>query len=322
MLKRTITIGVVLAAFMFLSTILFAPAAQAIEWGAMSASPDISPFYVNRYGGDSFTLTVEYQEFFFQYFPVWAQIEVVKSPSWLTVTPTQKTFPLDARTNARKDVKVNLALSEQDVEAPSLSSVTIQVTGRIVLGGELREVALAETDILVGVNPFTQITVSIAKPIERSSPDKELTFPVTIENWGTAQTRVTLSATDVPDDWTDPIISPQQIILDAKKPGDPNPPEKTVSFTVTTPHGTGISYHNDRETFLLQAHAQSFADYWVKEGNQFQKSSKDPENVKQATVYARMMVKNRGFYVPGFEAVILIGALAALAFVIRRRRSN
>jgi|GEM_PF-1209728 len=320
MLKRTVTIGVLLGTFMLLSTALFAPAAQAIEWGAMSASPDISPFYVNRYGGDSFTLTVSYEPFFFQYFPVWAQIEVVKSPSWLTVSPTTPTFPLQS--GARKDVKVNLALAEQDVEAPSLTSVTIQVTGRIVLGGEVREVATAQTDVLVGVNPFTQITVSIAKPIERSSPDKELTFPVTIENWGTAQTRVTLQATDVPDDWTDPIISPQQIILDAKNPGDPNPPEKTVSFTVTTPHGTGISYHNNRETFLLQAHAQSFADYYVKEGNQFQKSSQDPENIKQATVYARMMVKNRGFYVPGFEAVILIGALAALAVVIRRRRSN
>lgn len=320
MLKRTITIGVLLGTVMLLSTALLAPAAQAIEWGAMSASPDISPFYVNRYGGDSFTLTVTYEPFFFQYFPVWAQIEVVKSPGWLTVSPTQPTFPLQS--GARKDVKINLALSEQDVEAPSLSSVTIQVTGRIVLGGELREVATAKTDILVGVNPFTQITVSIAKPIERSSPDQELTFPVTVENWGTAQTRVTLQATDVPDDWTDPIISPQQIILDAKKPGDPNPPEKTVSFTVTTPHGTGISYHNKRETFLLQAHAQSFADYWVKEGNQFQKSSKDPENIKQATVYARMMVKNRGFYVPGFEAIVLIGALAVLVLVIRRRRSN
>lgn len=320
MLKRTVSIGVLLGTFMLLSTALFAPTAQAIEWGSMTASPDISPFYVNRYGGDSFTLTVAYEPFFFQYFPVWAQIEVTKSPSWLTVSPTQKTFPLQSGT--QKNVKVNLALSEQDVEAPSLTSVTIQVTGRIVLGGEVREVATAQTDILVGVNPFTQITVSIAKPIERSSPDRELTFPVTIENWGTAQTRVTLQATDVPDDWTDPIISPQQIILDAKNPGDPNPPEKTVSFTVTTPHGTGISYHNERETFLLQAHAQSFADYWVKEGNQFEKSEQDPENIKQATVYARMMVKNRGFYLPGFEAVILIGALAALAFVIRRRRSN
>lgn len=70
MLKRTVTIGVLLGTFMLLSTALFAPAVQAIEWGAMSASPDISPFYVNRYGGDSFTLTVTYEPFFFQYFPV------------------------------------------------------------------------------------------------------------------------------------------------------------------------------------------------------------------------------------------------------------
>ncbi|MDD3492558.1 MAG: hypothetical protein PHU95_00540 [Candidatus Thermoplasmatota archaeon] len=318
MLKKSITFGVLLGTFMLLSTAVFAPMAEALDWGAMSASPNVTPYYIDRYGSGSLTLTVSYSAFFFQYFPVWVEINVVRSPSWLTVTPSQKTFVLQK--DESKPVKISMALSQQDVYAGSLETVEFEVTGRIILGGEVRQIATGKADIQVGVNPYTQVTLQIAKPIERTAPDRELTFPITVKNWGNADTTVTLSLTDDDLGGWKYIINPQQILLPGKKPGDANPPEEVASLTLTSPHGTAVSYHNDWQGIALQAVARTQAKYYVLQGSQFEVSQQDKETVTVFNAYATMLAKNKGFYLPGFEAVILIGALAAIVLVMRRKR--
>lgn len=318
MLKKSLTLGVMFGVAILLSSTLLSPAADAIGWGAMSASPDITPFYLERYGSDSLTLTVSYSAFFFQYFPVWVEINVVKCPDWLTVTPSQKTFVLSKDVGS-KNIKISMALNQQDIQAGDLQIVEFEVIGRIILGGQLREVTTGKAEIQVGVNPYTQITLEIAKPIERTAPDRELTFPITVKNWGNADTTVTLSLTDKPGEWQS-IINPAQLILPAKKPGDPNPTEQVASLTLTSPHGWGLSYHNDWQGIALQAAARTQGKYYVLEGDRFKVSSQDKETITIFNSYTTMLAKNKGFYVPGFDSILLIGALVAIALVMKKKK--
>ncbi|HHH78173.1 MAG TPA: hypothetical protein ENL18_03055 [Thermoplasmatales archaeon] len=315
--RKSLALGVIFGVAVLLSSSVLSPVADALDWGAMNASPNVTPYYIDRYGSGSLTLTVGYSAFFFQYFPVWVEINIVQCPSWLTVTPSQKTFVLQK--GESKGIKIGLALNQQDIQAGDLQTVEFEVTGRIILGGELRQVATGKADIQVGVNPYTQITLEIAKPIERTAPDRELTFPITVKNWGNAQTTVTLSLTDDPGSWKY-IINPQQIILPAKKPGDTNPTEQVASLTLTSPHGTVISYHNAWQGIAIQAVARTDGKYYILQGDHFEVSQQDKEKVTIFNGYATMLAKNKGFYVPGFDSILLIGALVAIAMVMRKKK--
>ncbi len=320
MLKKNITFGVLFGTCILLSMAVFAPVTEALDWGAMGASPNITPYYIERYGSGSLTLTINYDSFFFQYFPVWVEINIVQKPSWLTVTPSQKTFVL--QTDVSKAVKISMALNQQDINAGDLQTVEFEVTGRIILGGEVRQIATGKADIQVGVNPYTKITIQVPNPIDRIAPDRELSFPVTVKNWGNADTTVTFSLTDEGLDGWRYIIAPTQTVLAGKKPGDANPTEQEIILTLTSPHGTAVSYHNDWQGITLQALARTDAKYYILQGNQFEISQQDKEQVTVFTSYATMLAKNKGFYVPGFEAIILIGALAAIMLAMRRKRQE
>lgn len=72
-------------------------------------------------------MTVSYEPYFFQYFPIWAEVSVVQSPSWLTVSPSQTTFPLQQGETQTDDIM--LAVSD-DVETGTIGLVELAVEGR------------------------------------------------------------------------------------------------------------------------------------------------------------------------------------------------
>lgn len=117
-------------------------------------------------------------------------------------------------------------------------------------------------------------------------------------------------------------MSPQQIKVEAKKPGDASFPEQTVMFTVTSPHGTGISYHNNWRGFTVEGSARTDAKYYTLQGGQWAPSQQDKEKVTIFTTYATVLAKNRGFYVPGFDAILLIGVLGALAVFMAKKKKT
>ncbi len=319
MLKKCMAIGMI-TGMVLLFTGILAPSASALSWGGISAQSDYGTYWVGRYETGQVSLTISYTPYFIAYFPLWVEIRVTESPSWLTVTPSQPTFPLQAKTS--KTIPINLAVNTQDIKAGTVGKVSLEITGKIILGGELRQIDPAKVDIQVGYNPFTEVTLALTNPIARTAPDRELTFPIKVINWGNAPTTVTLTITNEVKGWQY-IVSPQQIKVEAKKPGDTSYPEQTVMLTVTSPHGTAISYHNKWQGFTIQGVARSDAKYYTLQGGQWTPTTQEKEKITYFNAYATVLAKNKGFYVPGFDAILMIGVLGALAiFMSKKKRAN
>ncbi len=123
-----------------------------IPWGEMQAQMEEQVVNVSRYGGGRVHMAVSYQPFFFQYFPVWVEINVANSPSWLIVTPSQKTFVLQQGETETDDI--NLAVSD-DVEAGTIGLVELEVEGRTIILPSLLDVSSDRASFIVRVQEPT-----------------------------------------------------------------------------------------------------------------------------------------------------------------------
>lgn len=303
----------------FLFTAIAIPPASAVSWGNISAESSYGTYWLGRYETGEISLSVSYTPYFVAYFPLWVEIQITQSPSWLTVTPSQSTFALQARANT--NIQILLAVNTHDIKAGTTGNVELYLTGKIILGGQLRTIDPARVNILVGYNPFTEISLTLANPIARTAPDRELAFPIKVVNWGNAPTTVTLGITNDENGW-EYIVSPQQIKVEAKKSGDASYPEQTVMFTVTSPHGTGVSYHNNWQGFTVEGSARTDAQYYTLQGGQWAPSQQDKEKITIFTTYATVLAKNKGFYVPGFDVILLVGVLGALALFMAKKKKT
>ncbi|HHF55514.1 MAG TPA: hypothetical protein ENL42_01180 [Thermoplasmatales archaeon] len=311
MFKRTVILalaGVVL---------LLSQSSHAISWGKIDATADTSIAYVERYGLQEIRLTVEYQPYYIGYMPAYVEVSIEGSPSWLTVIASPQTFVLQPRTP--KQVTLIMQVKEHDIQAGQSGTVDVTVRGRIVAGGMFRTIDEAKLSIIVGYNPYTEIAISAVQPIERTSPDRELPFIINIYNYGNSRVIVDLTAEKEPGDWKY-VISPSTVIIEPKQPGDETFPYATVTITLTSPHGTAISYHNDWEDFSIKARARSEAPYYEYQGGKWVRRTDEIPLITQYETTAYFLAKNKGFYVPGFDAIIMIAGLAIAGLLIARKK--
>lgn len=124
------------------------PSPVQILWGQMQATMAEQEVTVTQYGGGEAQMTVSYRPFFFQYFPVWAEVSVAQSPSWLTVSPSQTTFPLQQGKTQADDI--TLAVSD-DVEAGTIGLVELAVEGRTTVLPSLLAVSGDRASFIVEV---------------------------------------------------------------------------------------------------------------------------------------------------------------------------
>lgn len=311
MIKKMIIVAVVIAA------LLCSQSSEALSWGKIDATPDTSISYVERYGLQQIKLSVEYQPYFFGMMPAYVEVSVEGSPSWLTVVASPQTFVL--KPGVTKEIFLILKVSQHDVVAGSSGSVDVAVRGRLVTGGLFRTLDETKLSVIVGYNPFTEITVSSIQPIARTAPDRELPFLVDVYNYGNSRVIVDLTAMEEPDDWQY-IISPSTVVIEAKQPGDETFPYATVSVTLTSPHGTAISYHNDWQGFAIKAKARAEAPYYEYQGGKWTRRTDELDQITTYESQAYFLAKNKGFYVPGFDALVLIAGLAIAGLLIARKK--
>ena len=311
MFKKSIVlalIGVVL---------LLSQSSSAFSWGKIDATPDTSITYVERYGLQQVRLTVEYIPYYFGYLPAYVEVSVEGSPSWLTVIASPQTFVLQPRTP--KTVTLIMQVKQHDVRAGDSGTVDIAVRGRLVSGGMLRTLDEAKLSLIVGYNPFTEIAISSPQPIERTSPDRELPFVLYVYNYGNSRIIVDLMADEKPGKWKY-VISPSTVVIEAKQPGDETFPYATVSITLTSPHGTAISYHNNWEDFSIKAKARAEAPYYEYQGGKWVRRTDEIDLITKYETTAYFMAKNKGFYIPGFDAIIMIAGIAIAALFISKKK--
>ena len=312
MLKKSIVLVFAIIAILSIEN------ADALSWGKINATSDIGMGYVERYGQLQATLTVSYQPYFFGYLPVYVEVNVVDSPSWLTVVPSTPTFTL--KPGESRNINLIMHVSQNDVRAGTSGKVVVELTGRLISGGAFRQIDEGKIEILVGYNPFTEIGIRAVKPIERTAPDRELPFSFDIINYGNTRVVVSLTpATKPPSGWKY-VISPSTVYIEPKKAGEETYPYATVTVTLTTPHGPIISYSNTWQNFAITAKATSEAPYFVKQGNTWTRTQNEIELVNTNTVTQYFLAKNKGFYVPGFDAISMIAAIALLSVIVIRRK--
>lgn len=292
--------------------------ASAFSWGKINATSDIGVGYVERYGQLQATLTVSYQAYFFGYLPIFVNVDITDSPSWLTVIASTPTFTL--KPGESRPINIIMQVSQNDVRAGTSGKVSIELSGHLITGGALRQIDSTKVEILVGYNPFTEIGIRAVKPIERTAPDRELPFSFDIINYGNTRVVVSLTPAKQPPEGWKYVISPSTVYIEPKKEGEDTYPYSTVTVTVTTPHGPVISYSNEWQNFAITAKAVSEAPYFVKQGNTWTRTNTEMElvNVNEVTQY--FLAKNRGFYVPGFDAISVIAGIALLSFIVLKKK--
>ena len=298
--------------------ILTVQSADAFSWGKINATSDMGIGYVERYGQLQAVLTVSYQPYFFGYLPVFVEVNVVDSPSWLTVVPSTPTFTL--KPDESRNVNFIMQVSQNDVQAGTSGKVTVELTGRLISGGAFRQIDGGKVEILVGYNPFTEIGIRAAKPIERTAPDRELPFSFDIINYGNSRVVVSITPAKQPPSGWKYVISPSTVYIEPKKAGEETYPYATVTVTITTPHGPVISYANTWQNFAITAKATSEAPYYVKQGTTWQRTQNEIELVNTNEVTQYFLAKNKGFYVPGFDAISMVAAIALLSVILIRRK--
>jgi len=307
--------GIVLALVGVL--LLLSQGVNAISWGKIDATPDTPAIYVQRYELQQLRVSVEYTPYLFGYLPVFVEVSVEGSPDWLTVVPSPQTFVLSP--GKVKDVTLAIGVSKHDIIAGTTGEINIAIRGRLVTGGLFRQIDEAKFSILVGYNPFTEIAISAVQPIERTSPDKELPFVINIYNYGNTPVIVDLTAEKEPGNWRY-VISPSTVKIEPKQAGEETYPYATVTITLTSPHGTAISYHNDWEDFIIKAKARSEAPYYEYEGGRWVRKTDEIELVTSYETYAYFLAKNKGFYIPGFDAIIMIAGIAIAGLLFAKKK--
>lgn len=313
MFKKSIILALVGVA------ILLFQSSSAVPWGKIDATPDSSIAYVERYGLQQVRLTVEYQPYYMGYLPVYVEVSVEGSPSWLTVAPSPKTFVL--RPNTQKEVTLMMQVKTHDVQAGESGTVDIAVRGHLVTGGLLRQIEAATLSLIVGYNPYTEIALSSPQPIERTAPDRELPFIINIYNYGNSRVIVDLTTEKEPGKWRY-VISPPTVVIEPKQSGDETFPYATVTVTLTSPHGTAISYHNDWEDFAIKAKARSEAPYYEYQGGRWVRRTDEIDLITTYESTAYFLAKNKGFYVPGFDAIIMIAGISLAGLIFTRKKKK
>ncbi len=299
------------------AVLLFSQSGSAVFWGIIEAVPDTTISYVERYGVQEVTVGVTYKPAIYGWLPVYAEVSIEGAPSWLTVTPTPQILVL--MPNRETTLKLTMAVKQHDIIAGTTGSVDVAIRGTLVTGALLRQIKEAKFSITVGYNPFTEIAISAVKPIERTAPDRELPFVINIYNYGNSRVVVDLTAEKEPGNWRY-VISPSTVVIEPKQPGEETFPYATVTVTLTSPHGTAISYHNDWEDFAIRAKARSEAPYYQYKGGQWQRVTDEIDLVTKYETTAYFLAKNKGFYVPGFDAVILFLGIAVAGILIRKKK--
>jgi hypothetical protein len=307
---------IVMLALVGIALLSFQSASAAI-WGSLKVDADNASSYVERYQISEATLTITYQPLYFALMPIYAEVAVTNAPSFLTVIPTPQKFVL--RANEPETVKLIMLVKEHDTLAGNSGSIEISVTGNVPFGGLIRTVEDGKASIAVGYNPFTVIALSTPQSIARTSPDKELPFIINVVNYGNSRVIVDLTVEETPGDWKY-VISPSTVIINPKQPGDETFPFEPVYVTLTSPHGTAISYHNDWEDFSIRAKATAEAPYYTYQGGKWVRSTEEIilVNTHDATSY--FLAKNRGFYVPGFEILFLMAGVIIAGVLFSKKK--
>lgn len=235
--------------------------------------------------------------------PTTINLKVVNAPTWAiaTISPATVYAPIQKSTvGGSQTAKVHATLiiqTTQDAPAYTIGNVQIEADAQSNGGGALGA-STGTVQIPISASYFSILDASVPNSVVIARPQQTLNFPLTVTNLGNADTTVLVTA------------NAQGTGLQVS-----TPPPKTVlsknaakgANTIQIPISVETPYHNGyiNTPSVLSLHVASNYAYDVKQ--------------KGMDTQLSLLITTKGFYVPGPGAGALIGSLAALALVLRRK---
>lgn len=152
------------------------------------------------------------------------------------------------------------------------------------------------------------ITSFQGQTIIKGSPNSPVVFPVTVVNEGNGNMKYTINMDGGQDDWSTSINPPQFSVPPAQQEEGAN--QRDVTVQILSDQST--QYANDVAAYQFNAEPRP--------------KNTPPggmtEQYEYQTTTLPLIVHIQGVYVPGFETVLALGALAAGGFIVRQRRGK
>jgi hypothetical protein len=221
------------------------------------------------------------------------QYSVKTAPSWasVTISPTSDVIVIQPgatqQVEATKTFDVIISANEQ---APAFQAAPIEITAAAAATqATAAQTGTGSTPIVADY--FSIIDVQLAEAIKVDRPQTPVIFPLTITNFGNANTKVSFEI----------LSQDESLQVPQSKQAGGNQITATVPLTVQTPYKNGYMNEVGQVTFkITSAYALD-------------------SKLKGDESTVAVLVTTKGFYVPGFSPVFLVGLLALAAVLIRRR---
>jgi len=223
---------------------------------------------------------------------------VTNKPKWMNVAITNPDMIVDV--NDKYEEVLNSVIISVYKNAPAEKYTIIlkaEVPGKGLYGG-----ANTTTSITVTPGYIPLINVYTKKPTIEVAPQTSVNFPIEISNEGNKETIVTGNIVNLPKDWV-AYLPQSQVIIPSSLEGKDN--KKTVVLSVTPPYGFG--WHNELRTI----------------GVDFVAQASPPGSFEKTGIYHfQVMIRNRGFSLPGFEPALLLIAFLMVSILMKKRRNQ
>ncbi|HLE96121.1 MAG TPA: hypothetical protein VI997_02020 [Candidatus Thermoplasmatota archaeon] len=230
--------------------------------------------------------------------PPWAVISI--SPSTVYVNPLNTGAAQDSTgvgKQARPATPPKMLVSTT-ADAPAFSPANVKITATAKANGDLKESSGADST-LITADFFSILDASAAQTIQLARPQKQVVYPITVQNFGNANTKTFYEITSKPDGWQ--VQEPIPLTLEAKQQGGKQT-TATVNLNILTPYHNG--YLNEVGAITMKITSNYALD------------TKQKGDTTQVSVLTTV----KGFYVPGPSGLFVVLAIAGAALVLGRVR--
>ena len=224
------------------------------------------------------------------------KVTPVSTKDWAIpiASPATQTVPGDKNTASFK-LLVN---AKEMPPAHDLAEITIPVhvktTGAGTLEGDGSEKVMVEAAY------FANVQTSFPSSIVQATPGTPQKVSVNIKNTGNGRSNVFLTLSAPPSGWS---VSLSETKFEIGSAALGLKDTYTVYINILTPEKFG--YKNELSTITITAKMESTD------------KARDPDTM---TVTSQLTVKLKGFSIPGFDAVIMLGAIGTVALLMKKKK--
>jgi hypothetical protein len=310
---RTIKASIVMGILLVSVIIAFTPTTSAgtfiklssfvdISWAANETQRPVIPRgemrqldLTIRYVVTKAAIISQFALMLFQGRQVNIRLEVIDTPVWCTANLKSGTVTTIVTTE--EQVMSTVLTLRIDDDAPAFGAGYVKIKATVpklgIIDGYVQEYTLEFTPAFLPM-------ISSQLPDGNSmkiGPLDTASFPIQVTNMGNARTRVFFEIMNIPEGWI--AVVTDDITLDEGEGS------KGIAYlTIKPPKNFG--YHYDEESIRVEmtpARAEDIQD-------------------RGESSYVTVIVESRGFSTPGFEAILFIGALLAVAMIFKLKKKK